>query len=633
MAQHRRLATRWSSLRGVATLSLGFITALTTTVLIGTTGPSLATASTAVATPPAPPAVPHPFNKLTCSLQTYGIRLCKGGQQGTTDLRIPSFDGVPLDADLALPATGQGPFPLIVLLHGLGGSKADYEVTANDGGIDDVTLADKGYAVLMYTARGFGDSCGTAASRANTPACAKGFIQLADQRYEIRDTQYLAGELVDEGLVKPTIAAAGVSYGGGQSLELATLKNRMRLPNGRYVPFTSPVRHIPMSVGAVYAMWPWDDLATALVPNGHLSTTSYTPPIANLIPGGVPKESWNTLLYGVAADYYLAPRGTAPQADLTRWYHQLLAGSPFTKLDTQALYDVQTYKSAIGIPLASGGPAPTAIQSGWTDTLFPVSEALHYSTRLKAAGLHTPLLMMFDDVGHGWAQNKQADVQDTNARGIAFLDSIMLSHTSPSTGVVTLAQTCPSTAPSGSPVTGTSLQALQHGAITLNGPGVRTVTSTGGDPATAAALDPAYSSKLCDWLPASREVGTASYGVPVGSQSKELLGAVTVNAHLAIRGNYPQVVARLWDVAPDHTRQIVAMGVYRPVVNQRAGTATRALGVENVRFELNPNNYTFPAGDTIQLELVGSNAPYFLRSNGTFTIRVSRLKASIPLGQ
>ena len=187
--------------RGVARLSVlgAIVGALALPITMPITMP--AGAATTPAAPPSP-AAPRPFGQLTCTPE-YGIRFCPGGQQGSTDRRVPSFDGVPLDADVALPATGKGPFPLIVLLHGLGESKKEYEVDSDDGGIDDVTLADRGYAVLMYTARGFGDSCGTAASRAGTPACAKGWIQLADQRYEVRDTQYLAGRLVDEGLAKP----------------------------------------------------------------------------------------------------------------------------------------------------------------------------------------------------------------------------------------------------------------------------------------------------------------------------------------------------------------------------------------------------------------------------------------------
>ena len=73
------------------------------------------------------------------------------------------------------------------------------------------------------------------------------------------------------------------------------------------------------------------------------------------------------------------------------------------------------------------------------------------------------MLLMFDDVGHGWAQDKAPDIANTNARAIAFLDSVMETHKRPATGVVAIPQTCPSTAPSGTPTTGSSLAALAPG--------------------------------------------------------------------------------------------------------------------------------------------------------------------------
>jgi cephalosporin-C deacetylase-like acetyl esterase len=235
--------------------------------------------------------------------------LCVGGQVNGKDRRVPSFDGVPLDADVALPATGRGPFPLIVMLHGLGGSKTVWETTRDDGLLDDVTFAAMGYAVLMYTARGFGDSCGTAQSRVGTPACAEGYIHVADQRYEIHDTQYLAGMLVDEGIAQPDIAVLGISYGAAEALELAVLKNRVREPDGSLVPWRSPKRRIPMEIAAAYAEWPWDDLASALAPNGRLLTATDAGPQSDLQPVGVEKQSWADLLYSASTAFYLPPPG------------------------------------------------------------------------------------------------------------------------------------------------------------------------------------------------------------------------------------------------------------------------------------------------------------------------------------
>jgi hypothetical protein len=65
--------------------------------------------------------------------------------------------------------------------------------------------------------RGFGDSCGSVASRAADPGgCAKGWVHLDDVRFEARDIQQLAWVLADEGIVDPQrIGVTGISYGGG----------------------------------------------------------------------------------------------------------------------------------------------------------------------------------------------------------------------------------------------------------------------------------------------------------------------------------------------------------------------------------------------------------------------------------
>jgi dienelactone hydrolase len=618
--------------RGATRRWLGIVVALA--LAAGTAACSSPASGATGAAEPAPPAVPHPFGLLSC-VPRDGIRFCGGGPDvDGKDLRVPSFDGVPLDADVTLPPTGRGPFPLIVLLHGLGESKASWETSRPDTSSADennVALASNGWAVLTYSARGFGQSCGTVPSRAGTPACADGWIQLADQRYEVRDTQQLAGELVDEGLVRPDIAVSGISYGGGQSLELATLKDRVRLLNGTLVPWTSPVHHVPMEVGGAFAQWAWDDLADALVPNGHLSTTADSPPSADTAPIGVPKLSWNTLLYGVTASNYLAPPGADPSSDLTTWYRSLLQGEPQTATDAAAVATVQQLKSAIGIPPAPGGPAPTAILNGWNDSLFPASEATHYADRVTAAGDHVPLLLELADVGHGWAQNKSDANGPSVARGLAFLDATVRDRGHAATGVVAYATTCPSSAPSGAATTGPSLAALAHGSLTLSGAASQTVTSSGGDAATAAALNPAYAGRpFCQSLPAATEPGTAVYRKVVGTTPVTLLGGATITAHLHVVGDYPQVVGRLWDVSPDGTRQLVSIDVYRPSVNQAAGTTAGSVGDTTMSFDLNPNEYTFPTGDTVELELVGSNAPLFRPSNGTFTVTVTDASVSLP---
>ena len=89
---------------------------------------------------------------------------------------------------------GNGPFPTIVMLHGWGGSKTDFESTLAGRPLQQQLLRPPGYAVLNYTARGFGNSCGGGPSGDHSGPCGQGYIRLADTRYEARDTQYLLGQ-------------------------------------------------------------------------------------------------------------------------------------------------------------------------------------------------------------------------------------------------------------------------------------------------------------------------------------------------------------------------------------------------------------------------------------------------------
>ena len=177
---------------------------------------------------------PAPFGH-ACKAQD-GVRFCPAE---TLAQRVPSFDSVPLDADVTLPATGSGPFPTIVMMHGWGGSKASFEATsaAGDGNetfdYNNVYYAQHGYAVLNYSARGWGNSCGTPSSR-EAAGCAEGWIRLADQRYEARDTQHLLGLLADEKLVKPRgIGVTGISFSMCRNDESIGLIHSMRATSAR----------------------------------------------------------------------------------------------------------------------------------------------------------------------------------------------------------------------------------------------------------------------------------------------------------------------------------------------------------------------------------------------------------------
>src|SRR5437870_10404857 len=106
-----------------------------------------------LAAPALAAAEPKPFGH-GCKAEN-GVRFCPTVENSE---RVPTFDGVPLDVDVTLPPSGEGPFPAIVMMHGWGGSKADFESSTPEGNknttfdYNNDYYAQQGYAVLNYTA-------------------------------------------------------------------------------------------------------------------------------------------------------------------------------------------------------------------------------------------------------------------------------------------------------------------------------------------------------------------------------------------------------------------------------------------------------------------------------------------------
>ena len=158
-------------------------------------------------------------------MQASGQRFC-----GTSTAQIRSWDGIPLDVAVAFPpapATGaDGPYPVIGIYHGWGGTKLALS------GADAQRALTRGYAVFTMTDRGWGGSCG-AAMRTDSRCVGKGYIHLMHNAFEVRDAQYALGQLADDGLIDPQkIGATGGSYGGGMAIALGALRNRTQLPDG-----------------------------------------------------------------------------------------------------------------------------------------------------------------------------------------------------------------------------------------------------------------------------------------------------------------------------------------------------------------------------------------------------------------
>jgi fermentation-respiration switch protein FrsA (DUF1100 family) len=563
-------------------------------------------------------APPNPFGH-ACAPQN-GVLFCPTASDVQ---RVPSFDGVPLDVDVTLPPSGDGPFPTIVMMHGWGGNKQSFQETSPeaDGGANyhynDVFFAQQGYAVVTPSARGFGRSCGAPDSR-TSPGCDRGWVHLADQRYEIRDIQHLLGLLADQGVVRPTaIGVTGVSYGGIQSLTLARLRDRVRLQNGRYRPWRSPGGEA-LRVAAAYARWGASDLTYALQPNGRYLDFKPYRVGQSIEPGGVAKQSYNAGLYlaGNASGFY-APTGGAFGSDITRWQALSDRGEPARRDALAVGRELTRYHSAAGVSGARS--APLLVQNGWTDDLFPVPEALRAYRWLERAK-DAYVALQVGDFGHPRGQGKQAVDNVLQDQGARFFGSFLKRQGRPprDRSVLAYTQTCPANALAGGPFRAPSWDALHPRSLAFSARARQRIRSTGGDPQVAKDIDPIGGKGACHSTGAARARGTAVVQRTV-KRPFTLLGFPTVRASIATRGRGGMIAARLWDVHQGR-QTLVARGVYRLTDNQKG----------RIVFQLFGNGWRFAKGHRAKLELLGRDPNFVRTSNFAFTVRASRIGVELP---
>ncbi|HEU0196893.1 MAG TPA: CocE/NonD family hydrolase, partial [Nevskiaceae bacterium] len=575
-----------------------------------------------------------------------GVRVCHGDEAGSaaTDLRFKSFDGSALDVYVTLPPapkTGiDGNYPLIVQNHGWGDPPSG-PTDAQYAGPTAEQWAEDGYVVLQFAARGWGDSCGNLASRlANPPACTDDYIHLDDYRYEARDVQYAVGLLVDDGIVNPQhIGVTGESYGAGLSYELATLKDRMMLPSGALEPWQSP-DGTPLQIAAAAPQYGWTDLAYALAPNGRTLANKVTRTTADLDPVGVEKLTIVDGLYATGVADGQANFGLGSIDNLTIWLALINLGEPYnTPADTSMVQQIAHYHSAYYLLAGAYGmkqeaPPPLFMTNGFTDDIFPVDEALRYYNLVRKLYPSVPMSLFFYDGGHQRGSNKPADGARVVARVKAFFDYYLKGiGPQPPTGVTTLTQTCPQSAPSGGPYEAASWAAIHPGVVVYTSKPAQTVLSVGGNPLDSTVFDPVGATEVsainkqsmaCQTAPAGPELGVATYALPTPTGSGyTLLGAPTVTADFQVIGVFPYIAARLVDVNPEtNTETLVARGVYRFDPQAPDGTQT---------FQLFPAGWHFAPGHIPELQLLGLAAPYLRPTNGVFSITVSNLQLKLPV--
>ncbi|MGH2816845.1 MAG: CocE/NonD family hydrolase [Actinomycetota bacterium] len=579
---------------------------------------------------------------LECSSVTRGgrpFRICEG--------KVATLDGSgKLDADVTLPARGEGPFPLVVLMHGLGGSKTSYESNTIEGSgarhhLNNLWFASRGYVVLNFTSRGFdtdtldsrqeidGSECVDESVQsvddnpdlyADDPACRP---QLSHLDHEVSDVQQLISRLVDGTLLdadgvtvtRRKIGVVGVSYGGGPTWIL-TRRNVWRTSQGNRVKLAAAVPIIT-----------WTDLVYALLPNGRGRDDGEAETdvgAREAQPPGVFKQSFATALY------LSMNESSSEHFELTdylnAWYDRVHEGEPYNdQVAADAIHKLLTKRSAYYIPKRGAFQTPTLAVQGFTDFLFSAIEPLRMYQRLRGEHDGAPMSMYFGDWGHPLSQNRADETAYIAGLVNRWLDFYLMGNGDNPSGIVearvqdcasdTMGQLYRAATWEGLQTADERMELAPSGQI---GSPADDIHSADLDPAPGVTPRPRNGCAVTNTAVDTDNIA----GQVELTEGFEMLGMpeVTLTADPSAPDMY--VEARLWDVDPATDRQtLVDRGVYRLGSTQP----------QEITFQLNGNAYIFEAGHEMKLELTADGSPSFLQYKPSAgTIDISDVRFDVP---
>jgi len=537
--------------------------------------------------------------QIDCTTAADQSRVCNG-------FLASGVDGTRLDLTLQVPA-GTGPFPLVVLMHGWAGSKT------GSGDVAD-SLVHDGLAVLRYSARGFGESWGLA--------------NLADQHAEIEDLRSLVGQLVDDGrfsLNADAVAVTGASYGGGHSW-LAALEPTFSSPAG-----------VAVRIRTVVPIVPWTDLLYSLMPNGRPR---------DAIDGlGAPKLSYINGLFASGIRHqadrpyfnyplYLATwagwiNGVEPNA-VDPLYRQIVDGLA----GGRSIWWQQSFWNSV-----AATRLPVFEVQGFTDDLFPLPEAARMVSALHTIDPSYPITLYLGDIGHPRAVNKVGEVNYVENLIRQWFAYYLKGQGSEPAHVVYAAITRPSTQAfnSSDVITAPTIDELASSRVDRAFDGTAVLVNPASDPLAGFFWDPFVmigAEELQPYTGTPPEPPTvpnsmAVYTLPAASLNSGsdvlIAGAPLVMLHASSLAPRVQLDVRMYDVAPDGTRQLITRGTY---------TATNGglpIGEQDLTLPTYGNLWPLASSHTLRVELTNLDTPYITPSRVPSVTTISNVNLEIPI--
>ena len=513
-----------------------------------------------------------------------GSAAAAGGGPGVhrTDGTLTGAGGVRLDTSY-FTAGGGGRRPAVLLGHGFGGSKDDVRGQAE-------SLARHGYAVLTWSARGFGRSGGR--------------IGLNAKDGEVADVSRLVDWLAARPDVRldapgdPRVGISGVSYGGAISLLAAGYDHRIDAIAPRMTYWNLSDALFPGDVykklwaGILFSSGSAPDPTSADLPAPGASSPGV------LSPGTAPQASGRTAV--PSRDPVCGRFETSVCALYKR---VAVAGKP----DAAARAQLDALSPSA---VADRIKVPALIVQGQTDSLFTLAQSDEMAEAIEANG--APVDVDWISGGHDGGDTEDGRV---DRRVTAWFDRYLKGDTGKSTGpAFRVTRTGGLNSTNGSVVlrgaSGGRYPGLDGDAtrdITLGGPAQRVTNPAGGAPPAISAVPGVGGLSRLAQLGASVSVDFP--GQFARFDSAKLRGGVTLTGSptvaLKVATDAPDAVlfAKLYDVSPGGKETLPA-SLATPV---RVPGSPRGA---TVRLRLPAVDHDFAAGHRLRLVLSTTDLGY-----------------------